>query len=597
MTLHLDANTASDIRWDLSDLFSSPQDPLIAKTLTQSAVRADTFVSTYKGNLSTLQASSLRLAYQELESILSPLYRVSQYVQLVYAIDTTDEFVKALVSSVEDSESDIFQKLVFFDLELGALPPDVYTSFIQNSELEPYRYSLEQSKKNAPYHLCEREEQLILLKNLTGSNAFQKLYNERTSSYQFEFELDGILKKMNGSELRALRQHPDSAVRQRAMSLFFKTYESDQVLLSHTYNAIVKDHAIEKKLRGYSSAIGVKNIGNDLSDTSVSILHEVTTRSYKLVQRYYRLKATLLQMPRLTLSDIYAPLPESTQSFTWDDAKTLVLDSFKSFDRDIYTMALGMFEEHRIDAPIALTKRGGAFCSSSVPALKPYVLLNFLGRSRDVSTLAHELGHAIHDMLCAHQPLVYYHPILPLAETASVFSEMLLTDHLLKKTQDPLSKQALLTDKLEDIFATSHRQNMFSRFEMRTHDTIATHFMSASELCQAYTEELCLLFGDSVDILPEYAWEWAAIPHIYESPFYVYAYNFGNLLVMSLYQLYLEKGPSFVPTYKAFLGMGSAASPAEITKMVHATIEDPSFWEKSLTYVDHLITQLEDTMA
>lgn len=588
--------TADSIRWDLSELFSGIEDSQIKKTLEQGKQEAEAFVARYKGKLTSLSDQELAQAYRTLEDIWTPLYKVSQYVHLMYATDTADDTIKSTVAFVDEAESEIGNLMVFFSLELGEVSETIFKTW-QTPALANYAYSLLRTKETARYNLSEKEEQLVNIKDLTGSRAFRKLYSELTSSFQFEFEIDGQLKKMNGSELRALRQHPDKDIRRKAMALFFSRYEETQLTLTHCFNNIVKNEALENQLRGYTTPISPRNIGNDLSEEVVAVLHQITSESYVLVQRYYKLKAKLLNLPDMTLADIYAPMPKSSKKYSWEETKTLVLNSFKAFDEEIYAMAKAMFDENRIDAPVTPTKRGGAFCSSSTPDLKPYVLLNFLGRQRDVSTLAHELGHAIHDMLCSKQTLTNYHPILPLAETASVFAEMLLTDQFLKQETDLLAKQALLTDKLEDIFATSHRQNMFSRFEMASHAKIGENLMSSQELCDLYESELKAMFGDAVIYTPEYRWEWTSIPHIYESPFYVYAYNFGNLLVMALYQQYLEEGKSFIPKYKEFLSLGSAASPIDITQTVKADIQSPEFWRKSLRYIERLVEELEQISA
>ena len=454
-------------------------------------------------------------------------------------------------------------------------------------------YKIAKQRKNAHYNLSEKEEQVINLKDLNGSNAHQKLYGELTASFSFEFETDGETKTLNGDQLRAMRQHPDADVRQRAMKLFFSRYEDNTLVINHLYNALVKDHGIEVDLRGFDQPISTMNTHNDLSDEAIQALNDVTTESYSLVNRYYKLKAKMLEMDEMTLADIYAPLPQSSKAYPFDEAKTLVLEGFKSFDNDFYEMAKAMFDENRIDAPVEPSKRGGAFCASSTPDLKPFVLLNYTGKVRDVSTMAHELGHAIHAMLSSKQKLMNYHSILPLAETASIFSEMVLTDSLLKKETDVDVKKSMLTSKLEDIFASSHRQNMFSSFEVASHKAINEQLQSPQALCELYTAELEKMFGDSVTITPEYAWEWSSIPHIFNVPFYVYAYNFGNLLVFALYQQYLEEGNSFIPKYKQFLSMGSSASPADLTAIVEADINHPDFWRKSLKYIETLVDQLE----
>ncbi|MCF7921928.1 MAG: M3 family oligoendopeptidase [Candidatus Marinimicrobia bacterium] len=584
---------AENVRWDLSELFSGLDDPKIETVLSESRQKAEGFVKQYRGKLGDLSPEALASAYNELEAISGPLYRLSQYVNLEYAVDTTDDKIKALLAKIEQSASTTSNLLVFFSLELGNLSDEQFAKFEGAPALADFEYKIAKMRKNARYNLSEKEEQIINLKDLNGSNAHQKLYGELTSSFTFEFELDGETQTLNGGQLRALRQHPDAEVRQRAMKLFFSRYEENALVINHLYNALVKDHGIEVDLRGFDQPISTMNTHNDLSDAAIQALNDVTTESYTLVNRYYKLKAKMLEMDNMTLADIYAPLPQSSKAYPFEDAKTLVLDGFKSFDDDFYNMAKAMFDERRIDAPVEPSKRGGAFCASSTPDLKPYVLLNYTGKVRDVSTMAHELGHAIHAMLSSGQKLMNYHPILPLAETASIFSEMVLTDSLLKKETDVEVKKSMLTSKLEDIFASSHRQNMFSSFEIASHKAINEQLQSPQDLCELYTTELEKMFGDSVNITPEYAWEWSSIPHIFNVPFYVYAYNFGNLLVFALYQQYLEEGASFIPKYKEFLSMGSSASPAELTAIVGADINHPDFWRKSLKYIETLVDQLE----
>ena len=584
---------AENVRWDLSELFSGLDDPKIDVVLNKSRQQAERFVEQYRNKLGDLTPAGLAAAYKDLEVISGPLYRLGMFVNLKYAVDTSDDEIKALLGKIEQSSSTTSNLLVFFSLELGNLSDDQFAKFEGTEALKDFDYKISKMRKNARYNLPEKEEQVINLKDLNGSNAHQKLYGELTASFSFEFEMDGEIKKLNGDQLRAMRQHPDADVRQRAMKMFFSRYEDNTLVINHLYNSLVKDHGIEVGLRGFEQPISTMNTHNDLSDAAVQALNDVTTESYSLVNRYYKLKAKMLGMDEMTLADIYAPLPQSSKTYSFEEARTLVLDGFKSFDNDFYEMAKAMFDENRIDAPVEPSKRGGAFCASSTPDLKPYVLLNFTGKVRDVSTMAHELGHAIHAMLSSRQNLMNYHSILPLAETASIFSEMVLTDSLLKKETDVEVKKSMLTGKLEDIFASSHRQNMFSSFEIASHKAINEQLQSPPALCRLYTAELEKMFGDSVTITPEYAWEWSSIPHIFNVPFYVYAYNFGNLLVFALYQQYLEEGNSFIPKYKDFLSRGSSASPAELTASVGADINHPDFWRKSLRYIETLVDQLE----
>jgi len=588
--------TAQSVRWNLSDLFSGINDPRIDTTLRSGRDAARQFSDTYRDRISTLSAAELVDAFKQFESVMAPLYKLSQYAHLVYSIDTSDDAVKAFVSRIDDEESEISNDILFFNLELGAIDVDRLSELANDPVLSDFKYELELTAKTARFNLTEKEEQLSNLKDLSGCDAFRKLYGDLSASYQFTIEVDGQSKQLNGSELRALRHHENPEIRRKAMRLFFDQYESHQLIYTSIYNNVIKDFNTERKLRGFATPISTKLVGNDLDDATIHTLHSVTDQSYELVQRYYRLKKSMLGIDRMTLADIYAPLPNTSQRFSWDDAKTIVLDGFYRFDSEFGAMAQRMFDNHRIDAPVLPTKRGGAYCSSSTPDIDPYVFLNFQGRPSDVATLAHELGHAIHAMFSSKHHLFYFHSILPLAETASVFSEMIITDKLLSETHDVLSKQSLLTHKLEDMFATSHRQNMFSNFEIATHDRISHGILSAPELCDMYEIELKKMFGKSVEITPEYRWEWASIPHIVDSPFYVFSYNFGNLLVMALYQLYKEEGSQFTPKLKDILRAGSSMSPYDIVAIAGFDLKDPEFWQKGIAAIDSLLKELENTV-
>jgi len=585
-------------KWQLNDLYTEINDPKIENDLVYVQAAATDFNQKYKNQLTSLGATALKKAYKELESLLTPLYKLSQFISLTFATDTRNETVKALMAKVDEIHSDVSNTILFFELELSKLPKEKVDLLLKDPSLQPYNHSLQRSKETAQFNLSEKEEQLINKKDLTGADAWTKLYEELTSDFEFEFTVDGKQQTMNGSQLRALRQHPDKTTRRQAMSLFLNRYKDQSLIFTHIYNNVIKDYTIEKQWRDYpSGAISQQNIANNLPDQAIATLHDVTTASYPLVQRYYELKKKIQNIPDMTLADIYAPLPESNREYSFETAKQIVLDGFYAFDTDFGDKAKVMFDENRIDAPVEPKKRGGAFCSGSTPDIKPYVLLNFLGKQRDISTMAHELGHAIHDMYASQHVLTNYHPILPLAETASVFSEMLITDSLKQQETDKHALIALLTDKLEDIFATSHRQNMFSQFEIATHTQISKEIMSAESLCDMYRDGLQKMFGTSVTITPEYHWEWATIPHIYEYPFYVHAYNFGNLLVMALYQQYKTEGNSMIPKIKQILQAGSSMPPIEIAKLADIDITTPTFWQQSMDYIETLLDELEQLIS
>jgi len=584
------------ITWDLSELSPSDTDPSLAQRLQATLKDANTFAHTYRGRIAGLSAHELGIALEAYDQLLQPFYVVSQFAHLRQSVDTQDDGIKALVDQVETDGATLSNQLVFFQLEIGQAPPSVHEQWLADPALSTRRYQVALLIKTAPYQLTEPEEKWIALKDITGVNAMTAMVNEWVSSFEYPWETDGKIERLNGSQLRALRHDPDPSVRDRAMTLYLNRVAEQSVVLGAAFKSVIKDFNIERQARGFPTPRSVKLIGADLDEDMVSMIERVTVASYPLVQRYYRIKRQLLGLPVLTLADIYAPLPEAAERYTWEEATQLVLDSFRAFDPTFYDMANRMMDRHRIDAPVRPTKQGGAYCSSSIPGIDPFVMTNFLGRSRDVATLAHELGHAIHAMCCAHQPLAYYHPILPLCETASVFAEMLVTDRLLAQAPTVASKQALLCEKLEDIFATSHRQTLFSRFEQHAHAICSERLPATRELCDLYRQELGLMFGDAVGIPDHYQWEWLSIPHLIESPFYVYSYNMGNLLVMSLYQQYKQQGPSFVGPYRRFLSAGSSMSPVDIGQLAGITMTDESFWQQGIDAIEQLVSELEATL-
>ncbi|RAP29920.1 peptidase M3 [Candidatus Marinamargulisbacteria bacterium SCGC AG-343-D04] len=586
-----------NVHWDLSDLYSSEKDPSIQKDLNKCTEKAKNFQKKYKNKLNSCTSKEITQAFKELETLFNPLYKVSQYASLRYSIETQNDTLKALCSHIDDIESEISNLTLFFSLELGKLSKEKVNALTKDPCLKNYHYNILREHQTAKYNLSEEEEKIINLKDVTGMNGYQNLYGELTASFSFEITIDGKKKTLTGPEIRNLRYHHDQKVRQNAMEIFFSTYKENKIVVTHLFNHIFKDYNTERKLRGYKHPMSIRNISNDLPDKAVDTLHDVTTKSNTLVQRYYKLKKKLLKLKKMTLADIYAPLPDHKKTFSYKESKSIVLDSFYAFDKEFGDIANMMFEENRIHAPVLKGKRGGAFCSGYTPDINPYVMLNFLGKPRDISTMSHELGHAIHDVLASKQSLFNYHPILPLAETASVFSEMITTDFLLKNITDKQTKIIMLCEKLEDTFATSHRQNMFSEFEKAIHAKSSEGLLSADDFCATYKTLLKQVFKDSVEITDEYQWEWATIPHFVDYPFYVHAYNFGNLLVFSLYQQYLEQGISFIPKLKECLAAGSSDNPQKIAKIVDADITDQKFWNKSIIYIEGMINELETLLS
>ncbi len=584
------------IAWDLSALYGSLDDPRIARDMAQVRHDAAALAEAYHGRIAagTVTPAELEKFMEEYERVSAATSRLAEYAELVLTTDNLDEHAKNLVMKTQELASDISNTLVFFSIELGQMDDAVFARLAAGKELDNYRHYLLFLRKQREHLLSEKEETLLSKRDLTGKLAVQRIYQELTSSFKYTMTIGGERKIMNGEQIRSLRENPDPRLRARAMKQYFGTYADNSLVITNVFDTLLKDHQIECELRHVSEPMGLRNLENELDADVVNILSDVTCKNVDIVERYYALKARLLKRPNLTLADIYAPISAKPHTYTWDDSKTIVLDAYARFDQKAHDIIQEFFDKNWIDARTLPNKTGGAFCTFNIPGAHPWVMLNFTGTGRDVETMAHELGHGMHGILSAKQTAVNRDPILPLAEVASVFGEMLVTDYLLNGMTDPREKIALYCSKLESAFATTFRQNMFHRFETRTHDLIVDHQLSTNELCSIYHEELKGMFGNSVIIPPYYDMEWAIVQHMFLWPFYVYAYNFAQLVVLSLYQKYLEEGEDFKPVYYQILETGSARTPAEILELAGIDPHDGAFWQKGFDFMrTHWIEPLE----
>ena len=386
---------------------------------------------------------------------------------------------------------------------------------------------------------------------------------------------------------------PGPEPRAAAYRELYRVVGQETTILGQIYGNIVRDWNEEAiGLRRYPSAIAVRNTDNDIPDRAVEVLLEVARANAPIFQRYFRLKAAWLGMDRLRRFDIYAPLTSSERKIPYADAVRSVLDTFGAFDSRVAALAERVFAENHLDGETRKGKRGGAFCSTVLPRFTPWVLVNYTGRVRDVATLAHELGHAVHSMLAERHSILTQHASLPLAETASVFAEMLMTDRLLREEADPLARRDLLASAVDDVYATVMRQSYFVLFELEAHKAILAG-RSIEDLHEIYLANLAEQFGDSVEVAPEFRYEWLSIPHIYQTPFYCYAYSFGELLVLALYRRYQEQGAAFKPGYLKLLSYGGSARPQEILAEVGIDMTDRSFWQGGFDLVRQRIDELE----
>ncbi len=419
------------------------------------------------------------------------------------------------------------------------------------------------------------------------------LYDAITNRYVFKLEVDGETKELTRGELTVYMRSADPDLRAKAYQELYRVYGADGPILGQMYQTLARDwHNENLTLRKFASPIAARNLGNDIPDEAVEALLNVCKRNAPLFQRFFRLKARLLGVDKLRRYDIYAPVVKSDKTYAFGQAAEMVLESFSSFHPDFAKLARRVFDQNHLDSEVRKGKQGGAFCASVTPEMTPWVKLNYQGRADDVATMAHELGHAIHAMLAGHHSVFTFHASLPLAETASTFGEMMLVDRLLASEPDEAVRRDLLFRQVDDAYATILRQAFFARFEQQAHAMVLKN-ASVDEIAAAYLENLQEQFGDAVELSEEFKWEWVSIPHIYHTPFYVYAYAFGQLLVLALYQQYKAEGEAFKPRYLKILSAGGSQAPARICAEAGIDIRSEEFWQGGFDVLERLVQQLE----
>jgi len=578
-------------RWSLEDLFPSLQSPELEAAFEAMQERLQRFEQARPLLSPELSESTFLDLLHQYEAITALGHRLYAMAGLSFAADTQDSAAQTLMGRVQQFMAEVENRTLFFTLWWKGLDEANAARLMEASG--DLRYFLEALRHFKPYTLSESEERIINLKNVSGVQTLINLYDAITNRYLFKLEVDGEVKELTRGELGPYIRGADPDLRARAYQEMYRVFGADGNILGQIYQARVRDWANENlTLRGYPSPIAVRNLENDVPDQAVETLLEVCRRNAPLFQRYFRLKARHLGIERLRRYDIYAPVARSEKEYSFDQAASMVLDSFAAFDPSLADLARRVFDERHLDSEVRKGKRSGAFCWSVVPELTPYVLLNYQGRADDVATMAHELGHAIHSMLASHHSVLTFHSALPLAETASTFGEMMLIDRLLAEEKDEAVRRDLLFRQMDDAYATIMRQAFFALFEKQSHDMVRNN-ASVEELKQAYFENLQAQFGDAVEISEEFAWEWVSIPHIYHTPFYVYAYAFGQLLVLSLYRQYRQEGEAFKPRYLRILAAGGSESPARILAQAGIDITAAEFWQGGFDVLAELLEQLE----
>jgi len=582
---------AETVIWDLSIFYQGPDDPAIAADMERVSAMADDFASRYRGRVAQLSAGEMVEAMQAMEAIYDLSGRISSYAGLEFSTDTLNPTFGALLQKVQEHGSQIAQKLLFFDLEWKAAPQEVIDRLLADPALGKYRHPLETELRYRPYTLSEPEEKILVEKAVTGRTAWTRFFTQIMGALRFDYEGEAL----NQSQILRKLHEVDRETRRKAADSITAGLNTKMMELTFIFNVLAADKASDDRLRGYPSWISSRNLANKAPDEVVEALVAAVTSNYDIVAQHYDLKRRLLGYETLFDYDRYAPLAiaESGRHYTWDEARQIVLDAYTAFSPRLGTIAQRFFDERWIHAALLPNKRGGAFASPTVPSAHPFVFINYTGVARDVMTLAHELGHGLHMYLSAEaQGITGLYTPLTTAEMASVFGEMLVFTDLMARETDPAARLRMLMQKLEDSFATVFRQIAMNRFE----DAMHTARRAEGELSTERLNELWLttqraMFGDSVTLRPEYATWWSYIPHFLNTPGYVYAYAFGELLVLALFNLYRQRGADFVPQYLDVLAAGDSDYPANILARVGVDLSDPGFWTQGLAALRDLLAQ------
>jgi oligoendopeptidase F len=605
--------------WDLEPLLDGEGEAGVQSRLAEAQTRAQAFSERYAGRLGEFDGAGLGEAMRELAGIYELIGRVGTYVGLRFSTDTANPANGALLQKAQERETAIETALLFFDLEWAALSDEQAEQLLSDPGLDFCRHHLRNVRRYREHLLSEPEEKILTEKSLTGANAWTRLFEELTSAIEVELPAEGdgaggtprpggaaaeragdgaaggtgrVALEVALSRLAL----PDRELRRTAAEAVTAALAPGLRTRAYVLNTLLADKGVDDRLRRYPHWLAARNLANEASDESVQALVEAVRGRYEIARRWYRLKAQLLGVERLADYDRMAAVTQdvATYTYTYAEARELVLDCYDSFSPELGKLVGRFFTESWIDAPVRPAKRGGAFCASAVPTAHPYVLLNYTSRRRDVLTLAHELGHGVHFALAARQGIFHQGTPLTLAETASVFGETIVFGRLLAEDSTPASRLALLAENLEDTIATVFRQVAMNRFEELVHTARREQGeLSVQRIGELWAESQAELLGDSVEITEGYRSWWSYIPHFINTPGYVYAYAYGQLLALAVYERYEERGAEFVPQYLELLAAGGSRSPEDLGRIVGVDLSDPGFWDAGLDLVERQLQEAE----
>jgi oligoendopeptidase F len=573
--------TAAGVAWDLEPLVDGRGTDGVEAMLDDAAARAEA-LQVHRGKVADLDGPGLAAVMRELATVSDLIGRVGSYAGLAFSVDTSDPECGRLLAAVEERSTAIGNELLFLELEWAELPDEHVERVLASDDLAFCRHYLASARRYRPHLLSEPEERLIAEKSVTGRSAWARLFSELTSA--ITVDLDGRTTSLEEGLSRL--QDPDRDARRTAATAVTAALAPGLRTRAFVFNTLLADKATDDRLRSYDGWLASRNLDNEASDESVQALVEAVVKRYDIPQRWYALKAQLLGVDRIADYDRMASVARSESQFGWNEARELVLDAYASFSPDLATAASNFFEQPWIDAPVRPGKRPGAFCAYTVPSLHPYLLLNWTGRRRDVLTLAHELGHGLHAYLARGQGIFHQTTPLTLAETASVFGETVTFGRLLDATSDPADRFALLAESLEGQIATVFRQIAMNRFEDAVHnERRGSGELSVDAFNELWASTQTDMLGDAVEITDGYRTWWSYIPHFIGTPGYVYAYAYGQLLALSVYRQYEQRGADFVPSYLDLLSRGGSDTPEALGRVVGVDLADPSFWDGGLAIV------------
>jgi oligoendopeptidase F len=578
--------------WDLEPLVDGRGPAGVEELLNEARERAAVFAERHRGRVAELDVQGLADAMHELAAIHDLAGRAGSYAMLGFMLDTTDPARGALLQKGRELGAAIETELLFFQLEWNLLPDERAEELLAADGLDFCRHHLRTLRRYRPHQLTEPEERVVTELDVTGPSAFQRLFTEQVSALQVALPDAGQPTSLE--EALSRMQHPDRTLRQEAAEAVTEALRPDLRTRAYVFNTLLADKATKDRLRAYPHWLASRNLANEASDESVEALIEAVVGRYELARRWYRLKARLLGIDRLAYWDRMAPVSDTDERIPYDEARQMVLDCYSRFSPELGETASAFFGNGYIDAPPRPGKRGGAFCSYTVPSRHPYVLVNYTARPYDVLTLAHELGHGVHASLARPQGIFQFTTPLTMAETASIFGETIVLERLLERAPDAAERLSLLAGSLDGAVAAVFRQVAMNRFEHAVHtDRRERGELPTDRFAELWLGSQADLLGDAVELHDDYGVWWSYVPHFVDTPGYVYAYAYGHLLALSVYRRYEEEGDGFVDAYLELLRAGGSRPPEELGRIVGVDLSDPGFWSSGLDLIERQLEAAE----